>query len=96
VNLRKLAAGQECQVRLPGVCNGNPETTVLAHLRMAGITGVAQKAPDVLGAWACSACHSVVDANGGKIFERDFVRLSFFEALARTQAELVKRGLLKW
>ena len=29
--LTKAARGRECQVRIPGVCNGNPETTVLAH-----------------------------------------------------------------
>ncbi|MFW2257492.1 nuclease domain-containing protein, partial [Klebsiella pneumoniae] len=23
-NLRKAARGRECQVRIPGVCNGNP------------------------------------------------------------------------
>lgn len=33
-NLRKEARGRECQVRIYGVCNGNPETTVLAHYRM--------------------------------------------------------------
>lgn len=38
-NLRKEACGRECQVRIYGVCNGNPETTVLAHYRMAGICG---------------------------------------------------------
>lgn len=27
-NLRKEALGRECQVRIYGVCNGNPETTV--------------------------------------------------------------------
>ena len=31
MNLRKLAKGRDCQVRLPGICNGNPETVVLAH-----------------------------------------------------------------
>ncbi|EFO2125822.1 hypothetical protein DP030_24335 [Escherichia coli O106] len=25
-DLRKAARGRECQVRIPGVCNGNPET----------------------------------------------------------------------
>lgn len=32
--LTKAARGRECQVRIPGVCNGNPETTVLAHYRL--------------------------------------------------------------
>jgi hypothetical protein len=96
VNLRKIAAGKSCQIRIAGVCNHDPSTTVLAHLRMAGITGVAQKAPDILGSWACSDCHAVVDANGGKVFDRDFVRLSFFEGLARTQAVLVRMVILNW
>lgn len=56
-DLRKLAAGKECQVRLPGICNKNPETTVLAHVRMSGISGTGLKAADVLASWACSACH---------------------------------------
>lgn len=37
-NLRKEARGRECQVRIYGVCNGNPETTVLAHYRMLVLT----------------------------------------------------------
>ena len=33
-DLRKAARSRECQVRIPGVCNGNPETSVLAHIRL--------------------------------------------------------------
>ena len=59
--IRKSARGQECQVRLPGICNGNPETTVLAHYRMAGMCGMGIKPPDFMGAYACSACHDEID-----------------------------------
>lgn len=38
-NLRKEARGRECQIRIPGVCNGNPETVVLTHYRLAGTCG---------------------------------------------------------
>ena len=27
-NLRKLARGRDCQIRIAGICNFNPETTV--------------------------------------------------------------------
>ncbi|BBI46989.1 hypothetical protein KPSA1B_105772 [Pseudomonas syringae pv. actinidiae] len=30
--LRASAKGQDCTVRIPAICNYNPETTVLAHL----------------------------------------------------------------
>ncbi len=48
--LTKAARGRECQVRIPGVCNGNPETVVLAHYRLAGTCGVGQKPSDLQGA----------------------------------------------
>ena len=54
-NLRKEARGRNCQVRLPGICNGNPEMTVLAHYRMAGLNGTGTKPDDVIGAWSCSS-----------------------------------------
>lgn len=88
-NLRKLAKGQQCQVRIEGVCNFNPETTVLAHLRMAGITGAGMKANDLLGAWCCSACHSATESSPE-------LRKEFLEGMARTQNELVKMGVIKW
>jgi hypothetical protein len=94
-DLRKAAQGLECQVRLPGVCNFNSETTVLAHLRMAGITGRAQKAPDLLGAHACSACHAEVDRQT-RTLERDFVRLAFLEGVMRTQYALIQEGKVRW
>ncbi|HFR8650170.1 TPA: nuclease domain-containing protein [Escherichia coli] len=38
-DLRKAARGRECQVRIPGVCNGNPDTSVLAHIRLPVVRG---------------------------------------------------------
>lgn len=50
MNLRKQARGRGCQVRIPHVCNFNSETTVLAHYRLAGISGMGMKSPDAIGA----------------------------------------------
>ena len=60
-DLRKAARGRECQVRIPGVCNGNPETSVLAHIRLAGLCGTGIKPPDLIATIACSACHDEID-----------------------------------
>lgn len=73
MNLRKLARGQACQIRLPG-CNSNPETTVLAHFRLSGISGMGLKPPDWLGAWACSWCHSYVDGHKDAETQLDFAK----------------------
>lgn len=58
---RRSARGQECTVRFPGICNHDPETTILAHLRFFGVAGVGQKPSDFLAVYACSACHDALD-----------------------------------
>lgn len=94
MNLRKQAQGRGCMVRIPGVCNHNSETVVLAHVRIAGVSGMGLKSPDILGAWACSACHDAVDRRNHTDLERDYVRLMHLEGMARTIDQLEKEGLL--
>ena len=72
-DLRKLARGRECQVRLPG-CTNDTETVVLAHVRIAGISGMGHKAPDLLGSWCCYRCHMIVDRQTLTDFDPEFLR----------------------
>lgn len=94
MNLRKAARGRGCMVRLPGICNHNSETTVLAHVRLAGVSGMGIKADDLLGAWACSECHDAVDRRRHVDLDRDTVRLAHLEGVVRTIAQLRKEGLV--
>lgn len=94
MNLRKLARGRECQVRLTGICNGNPETTVLAHFRMAGLSGLGIKASDVIASWCCSSCHDAIDRRAHTDLDRDYVRLAHLEGIVRTQSQLIREGVL--
>jgi hypothetical protein len=83
--LTKAARGRECQVRVPGVCNGNPETTVLAHFRMSGTRcGVGLKPNDLQGAWACSSCHDAIDGRRKTEFKSDELRVMHLEGMVRT------------
>lgn len=91
--LTKLARGRECQVRLP-CCNHNPETTVLAHFRLAGICGIGMKPHDILGAWACSTCHDEIDRRT-RLFPVEIARLAHAEGVVRTINALIKDGNLK-
>jgi len=92
-DLRKEARGRGCMVRLPNVCNHNSETVVLAHVRLPGVSGMGIKAAsDLIGAWACSACHDAIDRRAHMDLERDYVRLAHFEGMARTIAQLAKEG----
>ena len=92
--LRKAAKDRGCTVRIPGVCNFNSATTVLAHIRLAGVSGMGMKSPDLLGAWACSACHDAVDRRFRTDLDRDYVRLAHLEGMVRTIAQLRKEGLI--
>jgi hypothetical protein len=60
--IRSAARGQDCTLRLDGVCNFNPETTVLCHSPyLADGRGMGIKAPDECAAFGCNACHDVLD-----------------------------------
>jgi hypothetical protein len=91
VNLRKYARGQNCQVRLPDICNHNPETVVLAHFRLMNVSGAGLKSPDLIAAWCCSACHTYVDSH-----KDDETQLVFAHGVMRTIAALVEDSLVHW
>src|ERR1700744_5938539 len=95
-DLTKLARGMPCQIRIPHVCNGNPETTVACHVRMVGISGAGMKAPDLLIAFGCSACHDVVDGRVKCDVGPGERRLMLLEGMARTQAWLIESGFIQW
>jgi len=91
--IRKSAKGQPCLVRVPGVCNGNTETTVLAHVNGGGV-GV--KAGDHEAAYACSTCHEWLD--GGYVqhgYSRDTRDLWHLQGVIRTQRVLIEKGLIE-
>ena len=85
MNRRQWAKGKPCQIRIPGVCNFNPETSVLCHVRLAGVTGVGKKAPDYLAAVGCSSCHDVVDGRVRSEYSKDKIDKWFYEGVFRTQ-----------
>lgn len=60
------AKGSPCTAAFPGICCGDPETTVLAHLNGAAFgKGEGQKAHDIAGLDACFACHAYIDVGHG-------------------------------
>ena len=91
--IRKSAKGENCTVRLVGICNRNPATTVFAHYRLAGYCGTGIKPPDFMGAYACSACHDEADRRTRHL-EADFVQTAFAEGVMRTMVRLAEKGLL--
>jgi len=86
---RKSAEGADCALRLD-CCNHNPETTILAHLRMFGWAGMAQKPPDFLGVYSCSDCHDALDRRRDVEWDYEDV----LRALGETLISMQNQGVL--
>lgn len=90
--ITKSAKGEECEIRLPGICNFNPETTVYCHI---GGGGMALKANDIHGAYGCSSCHSVLDGGVKSDINKEDLTLYHYDGMVRTQLILLEKGLIK-
>ena len=87
--LRDSARGQECTVRLPGICNFRTDTTVLAHLPC-GQKGMGMKGFDTVAVYACDCCHGVIDGRAaGEVDWQDMLR-----AVAETHEALIRAKIL--
>lgn len=93
--ITQSARNEECQVRLIGICNHNSETTVFAHYRKGGLGGMGKKPKDIFGAYACSACHDVLDGRVKTDFDGEYLDSEFKTAVFRTQDILANKGLIK-
>jgi hypothetical protein len=97
--LRKSAQGEECLIRLPGICNGNPETTVLAHLPDGTGGKMGGKSHDLCSVYACSACHDAIDGrahvNDLDASARLLIKVYAAEGHYRTLNKFVEKGLVR-
>lgn len=87
--VRDSARGETCTLRL-GCCNGDTETTILAHIRQFGWAGIGQKPADFLSLYACSACHDAFDGRSREPWGWEDVTRAHGETLLRLYA----KGLL--
>lgn len=92
--LRDSARGQECTFQIVGVCNHNPETTVLCHLPDES-SGVGKKADDFSAAFGCSACHDAVDGRSSCFEFSSNAPFYVHRAMKRTWRKWFEMGLLK-
>lgn len=90
--LRKSAQGQACQIRIPGECRCDEESTVLCHM---GGAGMGLKAHDMFGAFGCDACHMIVDGHVPTKWSKTQLRLWHLEGVIRTQKIWLDMGLIK-
>jgi hypothetical protein len=88
--LRASAKGQCCTFAIPGICNNDPETVVLCHIRDEW-KGMANKANDWSAAFGCSECHTAIDQRHLRRGDELFYSL---RAMQRTHAKWFEMGLM--
>lgn len=91
--ITESARGEECQIRIVGVCNRDNTTVVFCH---ANGGGMGMKMPDSEGAYGCSACHDVVDGRVRTAVVRPWweIELDFLAGQRRTRKILMEKDLL--
>ena len=93
--IRKSARGEQCSVRIPTICGGDPETVVWAHANgSAAGKGIGMKSPDLLGAYCCGPCHDVVDHRATSPFNRAEIKAMFADGHYRSLRILIEKGLV--
>ena len=94
--ITKSANGEECQVRIIGVCKHDPAYTIWSHCRHgAAGKGKSIKALDISGAYACTACDAAYDQlQGVAHMTRAEVDLDWFMGHMRSLVILTNKGLI--
>jgi hypothetical protein len=89
--IRKASAGQDCTLRIPGICRHDPAYTVGAHLRIFHLAGIAQKPDDLFIVDACDRCHDALDRRGSAsgITMEDILMAFIFTLRRRRAAGLI-------
>jgi len=88
------AKGKNCTIRIPGVCNHDSSTVVLAHIngvRFGHGTGI----KTVLGAYACSSCHDLIDSRTKSHMSKEYIKLAHYEGVLETLLIMQSEGLVQ-
>lgn len=89
------AKGQMCTIRLPGICNFDPATTVFCHLsgiRHGHGTGI----KTIFGAYGCDKCHDCVDGRTRSGLSKDYLRAAHLDGAFETLCLILRDAPNLW
>lgn len=88
--IRNSARGEDCTLRIAGVCQNRTDTTVLCHVQTEGGKMGGKEDDDSSAVYACAACHDAMDR---RVRCHEFEENRWFyiaRALVRTRRRRVK------
>jgi hypothetical protein len=90
------ARGQECQVRIPKLCNRDPNTVIAAHSNKGRHgKGTSLKAHDIFVTWCCSSCHDALDGRVQTDLTPAEIQDFWQWGFERTLVEAITQGIIK-
>lgn len=90
--ITKSAKGEQCTLRIPGVCEGRTETVVFCHAPYPNRGGMRDQ--DFWGAYGCVDCHDFVDGRVDNLVGFHMTAVYWMPAIHETQMKLHEKGLL--
>jgi hypothetical protein len=91
--ISKSARGESCAARVPGVCNFDDATTVLAHAPFVGRYG--SRDHWWWSSYLCSSCHDLLDDRTMHKCTNQEKAVIWFSAVHETQEKLIDKGLME-
>ena len=92
--IRDAARLECCTLNIVGVCNYAPETVVFAHFPDES-NGMAMKATDFSGGFACDACHNAVDRRTNSLELESNRDWYLRRSQTRTLERLYEKGVIR-
>ena len=93
--ITQSAEGEHCTIRLPMICNHNPDTVVFCHINsIRHGHGVGIKTH--FGAYGCSSCHDAIDGRVKTQYQSVELKNALYEAVLETLSKLIDKGLVKY
>lgn len=95
--IRQSARGEDCDVRIPGICSFDPATVIWSHFRgLAGGKGFAIKSVDEAGAYCCTRCDAVYDGQAPRPpgMSKADIDLMWLQGHIRSLVKLKRKGLI--
>ena len=93
--ITKSAKGENCSLRIYGVCSFDDSTVVFAHAPSVK-KGWGIKSPSFWGCYACHKCHDYIDGRVKTGLNKDQLCGLIMPAIFETQNKLIEKGLLKY
>ena len=93
--ITRSARGEDCQVRLEGICSFDPEKTIWSHARWGSAgRGKSIKALDLCGAYCCVNCDAAFDGQAKTELTREQIDADWCQGHFRSLVILEQKGLL--